>query len=158
MNRRQFIQAGAAGVFLASNRTYAEEVGQKTRRVGLIGTGWYGKCDLFRMIQVAPVEVVDDPPTNITVTGNTLVGNTGNVAFSGPASRHATVTLDYAINGGPTQHVTIAVLSGDTGSQIAAKARAAIDAVFGLDAGGSGGTVNVVGLGGVLTAFSITVF
>src|SRR5213079_2769894 len=27
-------------------------------RVGLIGTGWYGKCDLFRLIQVAPVEVV----------------------------------------------------------------------------------------------------
>ncbi len=27
-------------------------------RVGLIGCGWYGKCDLFRLIQVAPVEVV----------------------------------------------------------------------------------------------------
>jgi predicted dehydrogenase len=27
-------------------------------RVGLIGTGWYGKADLFRLIQVAPVEVV----------------------------------------------------------------------------------------------------
>jgi len=26
--------------------------------VGLIGTGWYGKCDLFRLIQVSPVEVV----------------------------------------------------------------------------------------------------
>ena len=30
----------------------------KTYRVGLIGTGWYGKSDLFRLIQVAPVEVV----------------------------------------------------------------------------------------------------
>ena len=58
MNRRQFIQAGAGGVFLASNRSYAEEFAQKTRRVGLIGSGWYGKCDLFRLIQVAPVEVV----------------------------------------------------------------------------------------------------
>ena len=28
------------------------------KRVGLIGTGWYGKCDLFRLIQVAPVEIV----------------------------------------------------------------------------------------------------
>lgn len=27
-------------------------------RVALIGTGWYGKSDLFRLIQVAPVEVV----------------------------------------------------------------------------------------------------
>src|SRR3984893_6845862 len=24
----------------------------------MIGTGWYGKCDLLRLIQVAPVEVV----------------------------------------------------------------------------------------------------
>src|SRR5213075_935633 len=28
------------------------------KRVGLIGPGWYGKCDLFRLIQIAPVEVV----------------------------------------------------------------------------------------------------
>jgi predicted dehydrogenase len=28
------------------------------KRVGLIGTGWYGKCDLYRLMQVAPVEVV----------------------------------------------------------------------------------------------------
>ena len=30
----------------------------KKPRVGLIGCGWYGKNDLFRLIQVAPVEVV----------------------------------------------------------------------------------------------------
>lgn len=29
-----------------------------TRRVALIGTGWYGKSDLFRLMQVAPVDVV----------------------------------------------------------------------------------------------------
>ena len=28
------------------------------KRVGLIGTGWYGKCDLLRLLQVAPVDVV----------------------------------------------------------------------------------------------------
>ena len=26
--------------------------------MGLIGSGWYGKCDLFRLIQVAPIDVV----------------------------------------------------------------------------------------------------
>ena len=31
---------------------------EKPKRVGLIGCGWYGKCDLFRLIQVSPVEVV----------------------------------------------------------------------------------------------------
>jgi predicted dehydrogenase len=31
---------------------------QPKTRVGLIGSGWYGKIDLFRLIQIAPVEVV----------------------------------------------------------------------------------------------------
>jgi predicted dehydrogenase len=31
---------------------------ERKYRVGVIGTGWYGKCDLFRLMQVAPVEVV----------------------------------------------------------------------------------------------------
>jgi predicted dehydrogenase len=51
MNRRQFLLSGAAAMAPA----YAAD---KVRRVGLIGTGWYGKSDLFRLIQVAPVEVV----------------------------------------------------------------------------------------------------
>ncbi len=49
------MQSGAAGLGLAHGLTAAE---QKVRRVGLIGCGWYGKCDLLRLIQVAPVEVV----------------------------------------------------------------------------------------------------
>ena len=32
--------------------------GRESKRVGLIGCGWYGKADLLRLIQVAPVEVV----------------------------------------------------------------------------------------------------
>ncbi len=31
---------------------------EPSKRVGLIGCGWYGKCDLIRLLQVAPVEVV----------------------------------------------------------------------------------------------------
>jgi predicted dehydrogenase len=65
MDRRQFITAtSAAGISLAAaaatrQRLIAEEVAdQKRKRVGLIGCGWYGKCDLFRLMQVAPVEVV----------------------------------------------------------------------------------------------------
>lgn len=30
----------------------------KVRRVGLIGTGWYGKSDLFRLNQISPIEIV----------------------------------------------------------------------------------------------------
>ena len=32
--------------------------GDFKKRVALIGSGWYGKIDLLRLIQVAPVEVV----------------------------------------------------------------------------------------------------
>ncbi len=58
MNRRQFLESGAAGLAIAAagnSPLYAQE---KRRRVGLIGCGWYGKADLFRLIQIAPVEVV----------------------------------------------------------------------------------------------------
>src|ERR1700739_2039524 len=54
MNRRQFLTAGAAGLAFAA-RGFADD---KPRRVGLIGSGWYGKSDLLRLIQIAPVEVV----------------------------------------------------------------------------------------------------
>jgi predicted dehydrogenase len=53
MNRRRFLQA-AAGAGLASV-AYADD---KPRRVGMIGCGWYGKIDVLRLVQVAPVEIV----------------------------------------------------------------------------------------------------
>src|SRR5438132_10008709 len=59
MNRRQFLQSGAAGLTLAAASNYAAEFADpRPQRVGLIGCGWYGKTDLLRLIQVAPVEVV----------------------------------------------------------------------------------------------------
>src|SRR5260370_33658467 len=58
MNRRKFLQASAAGLALSGLAGYAAEFTDPKKRVGLIGCGWYGKCDLFRLIQVAPVEVV----------------------------------------------------------------------------------------------------
>jgi len=58
MYRREFLKAGAAAL-AASGYGYAQAAqDQKARRVGLIGCGWYGKIDLIRLIQVAPVEVV----------------------------------------------------------------------------------------------------
>ncbi len=61
MNRRKFLQQlGVTGFALSSLNPYgyAAESTDHKNRVGLIGTGWYGKCDLLRLIQVAPVEVV----------------------------------------------------------------------------------------------------
>ncbi len=57
MDRRQFLKSSAA-VLLSARQLYAAQSSDRKPRVGLIGTGWYGKCDLFRLIQVAPVEVV----------------------------------------------------------------------------------------------------
>src|SRR5437867_1902820 len=58
MHRRDFLQASAAGLALSAAGYAADLADQKPKRVGLIGCGWYGKNDLFRLIQVAPVEVV----------------------------------------------------------------------------------------------------
>ncbi|MCW3098526.1 MAG: hypothetical protein JWL77_4144, partial [Chthonomonadaceae bacterium] len=55
MDRRGFLTG--AGLTLAAP-AMAMKPQERKYRVGLIGTGWYGKCDLFRLIQVAPVEVV----------------------------------------------------------------------------------------------------
>jgi predicted dehydrogenase len=57
VNRREFLQAASAGIALQTAIGNARAQG-KQRRVGLIGCGWYGKIDLFRLIQVEPVEVV----------------------------------------------------------------------------------------------------
>jgi len=59
MNRRQFLQSTAAAVAAtALNAHVAYAADQKPFRVGLIGSGWYGKCDILRLIQIAPVEIV----------------------------------------------------------------------------------------------------
>src|SRR5262245_6278841 len=63
MKRREFLQVGAASSELVLSGAgepalAAAFTALGTKRVGLIGTGWYGKCDLLRLIQVAPVEVV----------------------------------------------------------------------------------------------------
>ena len=61
MHRRDFLQAGAiasASLALPASGVHAAPRA-RPRRVGLIGTGWYGKSDLFRLIQVEPnLEVV----------------------------------------------------------------------------------------------------
>src|SRR5262245_60709471 len=58
MNRRDFLSTTAAGLAFAAGNYHVFGEDAKKPRVGLIGCGWYGKCDLLRLIQVAPVEVV----------------------------------------------------------------------------------------------------
>src|SRR6476659_1430920 len=60
MTRRNFLKTtGAGAVALAAPKPSLFAADQdKPLRVALIGCGWYGKTDLFHLIQVAPVEVV----------------------------------------------------------------------------------------------------
>ena len=59
-SRRQFIRGTSAALTLAALRANGMDFNRHAaaKRVALIGTGWYGKSDLFRLIQVAPVDVV----------------------------------------------------------------------------------------------------
>ncbi|HXK61969.1 MAG TPA: Gfo/Idh/MocA family oxidoreductase [Acidobacteriota bacterium] len=58
MNRRQFLQSSMVGLAFSSSMRSSIFADDTPKRVGVIGPGWYGKCDLFRLVQVAPVEVV----------------------------------------------------------------------------------------------------
>jgi predicted dehydrogenase len=58
MNRRQFLSTSAAAFAASLLPGQAVDFADQKKRVGLIGCGWYGKADLFRLIQVAPVDVV----------------------------------------------------------------------------------------------------
>ena len=60
INRRHFLKTASASLAYSALGAQGLDIifRDTPLRVGLIGTGWYGKSDLFRLIQVAPVEVI----------------------------------------------------------------------------------------------------
>ena len=70
MHRREFLTKSAAAFAVANLPSYAGQLGDVRKRVGLIGTGWYGKSDLLRMVQVAPVDVVSLCDVDSTMLAN----------------------------------------------------------------------------------------
>ena len=60
INRRLFLKGATASLALASIGANAMDLIHpvKPLRVGLIGSGWYGKSDLLRLMQVTSVQVV----------------------------------------------------------------------------------------------------
>jgi len=59
MLRRDFLKTTGAALAFSAMPAYAQQFSGMKKRVALIGTGWYGKSDLFRLLQVAPnTEVV----------------------------------------------------------------------------------------------------
>jgi predicted dehydrogenase len=67
ISRRRFLQASAASLALSTLGVDALDITGKPRRVALVGAGWYGKSDLWRLVQVAPVEIIGiaDPDKNM---------------------------------------------------------------------------------------------
>src|SRR5688572_3433161 len=61
IHRRHFLRGASATLALATLEASGMSFfasAPSPRRVALIGTGWYGKSDLFRLMQIAPVDVV----------------------------------------------------------------------------------------------------
>lgn len=69
IDRRDFIRNASALLAFAGLQPFDLDFlnDSAPRRVALIGSGWYGKSDLFRLMQVAPVDVVAlcDPDKNM---------------------------------------------------------------------------------------------
>ncbi|MSU36032.1 MAG: Gfo/Idh/MocA family oxidoreductase [Pedosphaera sp.] len=94
MNRRQFLERSTAASFaLASAPSFAADVRDAKKRVGLIGTGWYGKIDLLRLIQIAPVEVV----SLCDVDRNMLAGAAEIVASRQKSGKRPRLYSDYRV-------------------------------------------------------------
>src|SRR3954466_15717921 len=70
MNRRRFLSTSAAAFAASLLPSHAVDFADQKKRVGLIGCGWYGKADLLRLIQVAPVDVVSLCDVDKTMLAN----------------------------------------------------------------------------------------
>ena len=77
INRRHFLKGASASLALSTFGAHGIDLVNpaKPLRVGLIGAGWYGKSDLFRLMQVAPVDVIAlcDPDRNMLTQAGKLV-------------------------------------------------------------------------------------
>ena len=77
INRRHFLKTASASLALSTLGPSGLDIiyQDQPMRVGVIGTGWYGKNDVFRLIQVAPVEVVSicDVDQNMLAEAATLI-------------------------------------------------------------------------------------
>src|SRR6478736_284434 len=62
ISRRHFLKSASAlaalSAFPALGADALDIINGKPKRVGLIGAGWYGKSDLWRLVQVAPVDII----------------------------------------------------------------------------------------------------
>jgi predicted dehydrogenase len=141
INRRRFIQGTAATLALSTINASGMNVLQaaKTYRVALIGTGWYGKSDLFRLVQVADVEVVAlcDVDKNILTKAGDLVAKrqkSGKIpALYGDYKKMlADHKLDIVLIGSPDHwHSLMAIDSIKAGANVYVQKPISVDVIEG---------------------------
>jgi predicted dehydrogenase len=84
MLRRQFLSLAPALLAPAFSQS-------KPRRVGVIGTGWYAKSDLFRLNQIAPIEIV-----SLCDVDSTMLSNAADMAAARqPSHKRPRLYSDY---------------------------------------------------------------
>jgi predicted dehydrogenase len=157
IGRRGFMatSAGALASWMAGPGSMAAEAGAG-KRVGLIGCGWYGKCDLLRLLQVAPVDVVA-----LCDVDRTLLNEAGAIVAGRQASRKTPrlhgdfremlkeKDLDLVLIGTPDHwHALTAIEAMEAGADLYLQKPISVDVVEGkaiLDTARSLGRVVQVG-------------
>lgn len=126
-DRRKFLQAGAASIALSALSVKAfAAAGDKPKRVGLIGAGWYGKSDLWRLIQVTPVEVISicDPDTKmlaeaVEIHGQRLKGHKQPRTYGDHREMLKEKDLDIVLIGSPDHwHAIHMIDAAESGADV----------------------------------------
>ena len=127
INRRRFLKTAAGGLALSAfGSCGADLINQRPKRVGLIGSGWYGKSDLWRLVQVAPVEIVAlcDPDRRIlegafAIAGERLPSNPAPRTFADYREMLAKVPCDIILVGSPDHwHALHAIAAIEAGADV----------------------------------------
>jgi len=141
INRRRFLKTASAALAYSTLGASGLDLifQEKTLRVGLIGTGWYGKSDLFRLIQVAPVEVISicDVDKNILKEAATLVSQrqkSGKVprTYADYRKMLAEKDLDIVLIGSPDHwHALMAIEAIKAGAHVYLQKPISVDVMEG---------------------------
>src|SRR5438309_8598454 len=140
ITRRRFLQTVSASVAVSALGADALDiVNGKPRRVGLIGCGWYGKSDLWRLIQVAPVEVVSlcDPDKHmlaeaVEIASQRQVSKKVPRLFSDYRKMLAEKDLDIVLVGTPDHwHALTAIAAMEAGADVYCQKPISVDVLEG---------------------------
>ena len=128
MNRRQFLKKTSAAALVLSAASYVPTTfaAEKTRRVGLIGAGWYGKSDLWRLVQVAPIEIVSicDPDKHmlaeaVEIAGQRQKGRKAPRTYNDYREMLKEKDLDIVLVGSPDHwHALHAIAAMESGADV----------------------------------------